>query len=50
MREALPPTARPRAMEHLGWIEKSGKVEPLAAHNHMPSVTLWRSLIYDATR
>ena len=36
----------PRAMEHLGWIEKNGKVEPLAAHNHMPSVTLWRSLLY----
>ena len=30
----------------LGWIEPAGKVEPVAMHNHMPSVTLWRSTIY----
>lgn len=30
----------------LGWIEAAGKVEPVKAHNHMPSVTVWRSKLY----
>ena len=29
-----------------GWIAPVAKVEPVKAHNHMPSVTLWRSMIY----
>lgn len=29
-----------------GWIEPVTKVEPVKSHNHMPSVTLWRSRIY----
>lgn len=28
------------------WIEPRGKVEPQQMHNHMPTVTLWRSLIF----
>lgn len=28
------------------WIEPVGKVEPVKSHNHMPSVTLWRSKLY----
>lgn len=30
----------------LGWIAPTGKVEPVKMHNHMPTVTLWRSMIY----
>jgi len=29
-----------------GWTVSVGKVEPVKSHNHMPSVTLWRSTIY----
>lgn len=29
-----------------GWIAPVSKVEPVKAHNHMPSVTLWRSMIF----
>ena len=36
----------PRALSKMGWIVSMGKVEPAQKHNHMPSVTLWRSLIY----
>ena len=36
----------PRALSSLGWIVPVSKVEPAQRHNHMPSVTLWRSLIY----
>jgi hypothetical protein len=32
----------------LDWIEPTGKVEPVKMHNHMPTVTLWRSKIYGA--
>ena len=35
-----------RVLKHLGWLERVGKVEPVKAHNHMPSVTLWKSKIY----
>lgn len=37
----------PRAMNKLGWITPMGKVIPTQAHNHMPSVTLWHSLIFN---
>lgn len=33
----------PRVLEQLGWITKIRKVVPTALHNHMPSVTLWKS-------
>lgn len=36
----------PRALSKLGWMVDAGKVEPQQAHNHMPRVTLWRSLIF----
>ena len=32
-----------RALEAVGWITKLGKVVPLEAHNHMPSVTQYSS-------
>ena len=35
-----------RAMQQIGWISPLSKVEPVHSHNHMPSVTLWRSNIY----
>ena len=35
-----------RALHTLGWISRIQKVEPVKAHNHMPSVTLWRSEIF----
>ena len=36
----------PKALEKLGWIEKIGIAEPTKMHNHMQTVTLWRSLLY----
>lgn len=33
----------PRFLEKLGWMTRIEKVVPTAMHNHMPSVTLWRS-------
>lgn len=36
----------PRALNKLGWTAPLSKVEPQASHNHMPSVTMWRSLIF----
>jgi hypothetical protein len=35
-----------RALEQIGWILKMGKVEPTQSHNHMPSVTMWKSTIF----
>jgi hypothetical protein len=35
-----------RALQTIGWISRLGKVEPVKMHNHMPSVTLWRSEIF----
>jgi hypothetical protein len=35
----------PRVLQKLGWIEPMGSVEPVHTHNHMRTVTLWRSLI-----
>jgi len=35
-----------KALHRIGWIAPIKKVEPLKSHNHMPSVTLWRSEIY----
>jgi len=36
----------PRALQQIGWIVPVAKVEPAQKHNHMNSVTLWRSMIY----
>lgn len=35
-----------RALHSLGWISPIRKVEPVELHNHMPSVTLWRSEVF----
>ena len=35
-----------RALKSLGWITPVQKVEPVKAHNHMPSVMQWRSEIF----
>ncbi|NBW17494.1 MAG: hypothetical protein EBR82_56890 [Caulobacteraceae bacterium] len=35
-----------RTLKLIGWISEMGKVEPEAMHNHMPTVTLWRSNLY----
>ena len=37
-----------RALKSLGWIHPVKKVEPVKAHNHMPSVTQWRSSFFYA--
>ncbi len=34
-----------RALNLIGWIEPITKVEPAQRHNHMETVTLWRSKI-----
>lgn len=36
-----------RALELMGWIVKVRKVEPVKMHNHMPTVTLWHSNLYE---
>lgn len=36
----------PRALWQMGWIHPITKVEPAQSHNHMPEVTLWKSMIY----
>ena len=35
-----------RFLKVAGWITPVRKVEPVKAHNHMPSVTLWRSEVF----
>ena len=35
-----------RALELMGWVSKLSKVEPVEKHNHMPTVTLWRSNLF----
>ncbi len=40
-----------RALKSIGWITPVKKVEPVKAHNHMPTVTQWRSeVFYDDRR
>ena len=48
-----PPTLHPnvwvsgvRALKTIGWIEHRGYTTPTKSHNHMPSVSLWKSTIY----
>jgi len=33
-------------LQSLDWIRPIKKVEPVELHNHMPSVTLWRSEVF----
>jgi len=35
-----------RVLKQLGWVNPMDKVVPTKAHNHMPVVTQWSSLIY----
>lgn len=35
-----------RALNLLGWIEKVDTVVPQERHNHMPTVSRWKSKIY----
>ena len=35
-----------RVLKNLGWVYPMDKVEPTKAHNHMPVVTQWRSMLY----
>ena len=36
-----------KALSAMGWIRPIRKVEPEQSHNHMPSVTLWQSNLYE---
>ena len=35
-----------RALQQIGWIKPMGKIEPQKNHNHMETVTMWKSQIY----
>ena len=35
-----------RFLQKIGWTTPVKKVEPVKAHNHMPSVTLWHSELF----
>jgi hypothetical protein len=35
-----------RALKTIGWIQHQGYTTPTKLHNHMPSVSMWRSMIY----
>lgn len=39
----------PRMLQKIGWVEPVGTVEPTHTHNHMRTVTLWRSLLFSGT-
>jgi len=36
----------PKSLKSIGWIEEIDTVIPTSPHNHMRSVTRWRSLLY----
>lgn len=36
----------PRSLWLIGWIAPISKVEPSQKHNHMPEVTVWKSMIF----
>lgn len=36
-----------KALQIIGWIDPITKVEPKKMHNHMDTVTMWRSNLYD---
>jgi hypothetical protein len=35
-----------RALKSIGWLVHDGYVTPTKSHNHMPSVSKWKSTIY----
>lgn len=35
-----------RALKTIGWIAHDGYTTPTKSHNHMPSVSVWKSTIY----
>ena len=35
-----------RALKSIGWIVHQGYTTPTKAHNHMPRVSVWRSMIF----
>ena len=35
-----------RTLKTLGWVSHQGYTPPTKSHNHMPSVSVWRSMIY----
>jgi hypothetical protein len=35
-----------RTLQTLGWVAHNGYTTPTKSHNHMPSVSVWRSMIY----
>jgi hypothetical protein len=35
-----------RVLKTLGWISHAGYTIPTKSHNHMPSVSMWTSMIY----
>lgn len=35
-----------RALKTIGWIAHDGYTTPTKSHNHMPTVSVWRSTIY----
>ena len=35
-----------RTLKTLGWVAHNGYTTPTKSHNHMPSVSVWRSMIY----
>jgi len=37
-----------RTLKTLGWVAHNGYTTPTKSHNHMPSVSVWRSMIYGA--
>jgi hypothetical protein len=38
-----------RALKSLGWIAHDGYTIPTKAHNHMPSVSKWRSRLFGSS-
>lgn len=35
-----------RALKTIGWVAHEGYTTPTKSHNHMPSVSVWRSTLY----
>lgn len=35
-----------RALKSIGWISHAGYTTPTKSHNHMPSVSMWKSMIF----
>ncbi len=35
-----------RALKTIGWVSHAGYTAPTKSHNHMPSVSMWNSMIF----